>query len=80
MALAQFALVEHPLFAVALRAGVKWGCGIVVLGQVTRRVGAAGAEFDSHVPAPKGARLDSICWPGIGGICVLQTATSEHPG
>jgi hypothetical protein len=65
------------LFAVALRAGVKCSFGIVVVGQVTRCVGAPGAEFDSHVPAPKAVRLDSICWPGIGGIGVLQAATSE---
>ena len=70
MGLAQ---VAHPLFAVALRAGVQCSFGIVVVCQVVRRIGAPAAELDSHVPAPKAGRLDSICWPGVGGICVLQT-------
>src|SRR5216684_4999594 len=41
-----------PMFAVALRAHVKRGFGIVVAGQVSRRIGTPRAEFDSHVPPP----------------------------
>lgn len=79
MGLAQVALVEHPLFAVAGRAGVQCCFGIVVASQVVRRIGAPGAELDSHVQAPKAGQLDSICWPGVGGMCVLQTAISDQP-
>ena len=78
MGLAQVVLVEHSLFAIARRAGVKGGLGIVVVGQVMRRVGAAGTELDPHLPAPKAGRLDSVRWPGVGGICVLQTAISDE--
>jgi hypothetical protein len=39
------------VFAIALRAHMKCGFGIVVACQVSRRIGAPRAEFDSHVPA-----------------------------
>jgi hypothetical protein len=41
------------MFAVALRARVERGFGIVVACQVSRRIGTPLAEFDSHVPPPK---------------------------
>jgi hypothetical protein len=50
-------LVEHPLFAVARRAYVKCGFGIVMVGQVVRCIGASGTELDSHVPPPKAANF-----------------------
>jgi len=76
--LAQVVLVEHSLFAIARRAGVKGRFGIVVIAQVVRCVGAAGTELDPHLPAPKAGQLDSVHWPGVGGIRVLQTAISDE--
>jgi len=53
MGLARAMLGEHPLLAVALRAHMKCGFGIVVACQVSRRIGAPRAEFGSYVQPPK---------------------------
>jgi hypothetical protein len=59
-------------FAVAARAQVKRGRGVIVIRQVVRQIGAAGAELDSHMRPPKAKQwLRLYRVPLVGGIVAL---------